>query len=50
MKFLKFEPDKCNLCGACIDNCPFDAIAMESDGIRDDESALAIATGMLNSR
>ena len=33
MDFLKFDKAKCNLCGLCINKCPFDALSMESDGI-----------------
>lgn len=33
MALLKFDPDKCNLCGVCINKCPFGALSMEAEGI-----------------
>ena len=33
MALLKFDPDKCNLCGVCINKCPFGALSMETEGI-----------------
>lgn len=33
MALLKFDPDKCNLCGVCINKCPFGALYMEAEGI-----------------
>ena len=33
MKLLRFDPELCTLCGACIDKCPFGAITMEKTGI-----------------
>ena len=33
MKLLRFDPQLCTLCGACIDKCPFGAITMEKTGI-----------------
>ena len=33
MKLLRFDPELCTLCGACIDKCPFEAITMEKKGI-----------------
>lgn len=34
MDLLTFDPGRCNLCGLCIQKCPFSALSMESDGIR----------------
>lgn len=34
MDLLTFNPVRCNLCGLCIQKCPFGALTMESDGIR----------------
>lgn len=33
MALLKFDPNKCNLCGVCINKCPFGALSMEAEGI-----------------
>ena len=33
MALLKFDSDKCNLCGVCINKCPFGALSMETEGI-----------------
>ncbi|MFA9463362.1 MAG: FAD-binding protein [Velocimicrobium sp.] len=33
MRFLKFNVQKCNLCGDCIQKCPFQALSMEEGGI-----------------
>jgi len=33
MDLLKFDPQKCSLCGKCIEKCPFGALAMENTGI-----------------
>ncbi len=33
MALLKFDPNKCNLCGGCINKCPFGALSMEAEGI-----------------
>ena len=33
MELLKFDAQKCTLCGTCIDNCPFGALSMEETGI-----------------
>lgn len=33
MRFLKFDSEKCTLCRACINQCPFGAIRMEEKGI-----------------
>lgn len=34
MEFLKFDKRKCNLCGLCLQKCPFGALTMEADGIQ----------------
>ena len=33
MDLLKFDPQKCSLCGKCIEKCPFGALTMEDRGI-----------------
>lgn len=33
MEFLKFDKQKCNLCGLCLQRCPFGALSMEKNGI-----------------
>lgn len=33
MALLKFDAGKCNLCGICINKCPFGALSMEAEGI-----------------
>ena len=33
MDLLKFDPQKCSLCGKCIEKCPFGALTMEDGGI-----------------
>ena len=33
MELLKFDISKCDLCGKCIEKCPFDALRMEKNGI-----------------
>ena len=33
MELLKFDPQKCSLCGKCIEKCPFGALTMEDKGI-----------------
>lgn len=33
MEFLRFDADKCTLCGTCIEECPFGALAIEGSGI-----------------
>lgn len=33
MNFLHFSDIKCNLCGECIEQCPFDALAMGENAI-----------------
>lgn len=34
MDFLKFDSDKCTLCGICIEKCPFAALTIEGSGIQ----------------
>ena len=38
MKFLKFDPKNCDLCGSCIEKCPFSAISMGKEGIELNEN------------
>lgn len=33
MDFLKFDSEKCTLCGLCIQKCPFGALTIEGSGI-----------------
>ncbi len=33
MRFLKYDAQKCTLCGECISKCPFNALSMEANGI-----------------
>lgn len=33
MEFLKFDVQKCSLCGECVEKCPFGALTMEENGI-----------------
>ncbi len=33
MSFLKFDMDKCTLCGLCVKSCPFRALSIEAGGI-----------------
>ncbi len=33
MEFMKFDADKCNLCGVCAEKCPFGALTIEGKGI-----------------
>lgn len=33
MEFLKFDAQKCILCGKCVDKCPFGALRIEQNGI-----------------
>lgn len=34
MDFLKFDSEKCTLCGICVEKCPFGALAIEGNGIQ----------------
>lgn len=38
MDFLKFDAEKCSLCGLCIEKCPFGAISMGEQGIELNEN------------
>ncbi len=33
MEFIKFDVDKCTLCGLCAEKCPFGALTIEGGGI-----------------
>lgn len=33
MDFLKFDAEKCTLCGLCVEQCPFGALTIEGSGI-----------------
>lgn len=33
MEFMKFDIDKCSLCGICVEKCPFGALLIEGKGI-----------------
>ena len=33
MEFLKFDINKCVLCGVCVEKCPFGALTIEGNGI-----------------
>lgn len=33
MDFLKFDSEKCTLCGLCVQKCPFGALTIEGSGI-----------------
>lgn len=33
MSFIKFNAEKCSLCGVCVEKCPFGALTIEGDGI-----------------
>lgn len=33
MEFLKFDINKCVLCGVCVEKCPFGALTIEGKGI-----------------
>ena len=37
MGFLTFDSERCNLCGLCIEQCPFQAMSMEASGIEVNE-------------
>lgn len=34
MDFLKFDSEKCTLCGTCVNLCPFGALTIEGSGIQ----------------
>lgn len=38
MEFLKFDAEKCTLCGNCVDVCPFGALKMEKQGVAVEDS------------
>ena len=38
MEFMKFDAQKCSLCGTCVEKCPFGALSIESAGIVVSES------------
>ncbi len=38
MDSIHFNPARCNLCGDCIDKCPFDALSMAETGIEVNDS------------
>ncbi len=38
MDFLRFDSDKCILCGKCVEKCPFGALAIEGSGIQVNEN------------
>lgn len=38
MDFLKFDSDKCSLCGKCVEKCPFGALSIEGSGIQVNEN------------
>ncbi len=38
MDFLRFDAEKCSLCGLCIEKCPFGAISMGEHGIELNEN------------
>lgn len=38
MEFLKFDAEKCTLCGKCVDVCPFGALKMEKQGVAVEDS------------
>lgn len=33
MEFIKFDKEKCSLCGRCVEKCPFEALTIASNGI-----------------
>ena len=37
MEFLKFDMSRCDLCGKCLEKCPFGALKMEKNGIAANE-------------
>ena len=38
MEFLKFDAEKCTICGKCVDVCPFGALKMEKQGVAVEDS------------
>lgn len=38
MELMKFDAQKCSLCGLCVEKCPFGALSIESTGIVVSES------------
>ena len=38
MEFMKFDADKCSLCGICVEKSPFGALTIEGAGIVVSES------------
>lgn len=38
MDFLNFNAARCDLCGECIEKCPFQALTMEASGVKVDET------------
>lgn len=34
MEFMKFDADRCSLCGICVEKCPFGALSIEGNGIK----------------
>lgn len=38
MEFLKFDKKQCNLCGLCLQRCPFSALSMGENGIEVSEN------------
>ena len=33
MEFMKFDADKCSLCGICVEKCPFGALTIEGAAV-----------------
>ena len=40
MSAAKVDPDACVACGACVEVCPADAIAMEDVAVIDEDACL----------
>ena len=38
MEFLKFDAQKCVLCGQCVQSCPFGALSIGKDSIEVNEN------------
>lgn len=34
MEFMKFDAERCSLCGICVEKCPFGALSIEGTGIK----------------